>query len=152
MMSLHTETIMIKLLWSGVKLLDGKKLKEVMPWTLLHSYICFSDINLNNILWGNMNCHTVQRSKSWWHWKLFKLSCKSRKSKIDNKKTKYMLLKLWGRFCTPAVVHTSYFDCVMKATAWKVKVANMFAMLIIWRNIQKKKFSELQFLWENESN
>ena len=49
-----------------------------------------------------------------------------------------MPLKLWGRFCTSAVVHTSYFDCVMKATVWKVKVANMFAMLIIWIKIQKK--------------
>ena len=29
MMLLYTETIMIKPLWSGAKLLDGKKLKEV---------------------------------------------------------------------------------------------------------------------------
>ena len=40
--------------------------------------------------------------------------------------------------CRPAVAHISYFDCLMKATAWKVKVANMFAMLIIWCKIQKK--------------
>ena len=32
---------MIKPLWSGVMLLDGKKFKEVMPWTLLYPYICF---------------------------------------------------------------------------------------------------------------
>ena len=25
-------------------------------------------------------------------------------------------------FCTPDVVHTSYFDCVVKTTAWKMKV------------------------------
>ena len=54
------------------------------------------------------------------------------------KKNMYMPLKLWGLLCTPAVVHTSYFDCVIKATAWKVKVANMFAMLIKWGKIQKK--------------
>ena len=56
MMSLYTETIMIKPLWSGMKLLDGKKLKEVMPWTLLYPYIFV--LNLNEILWKNMNCHT----------------------------------------------------------------------------------------------
>ena len=56
MMSLYTETIMIKPLWSGMKLLDGKKLKEVIPWTLLYPYIFV--LNLNKILWKNMNCHT----------------------------------------------------------------------------------------------
>ena len=69
---------------------------------------------------------------------------------IDNKKTKHMLLKLWGLPCTPAVVHTSYFECVIKAAAWKVKVSNMFAC---WSNGVKyrKNYCELQFLWENES-
>ena len=57
---------------------------------------------------------------------------------IDNKKTKHMLLKLWGLPCTPAVVHTSYFECLIKAAARKVKVSNMFAMLIEWGKIQKK--------------
>ena len=33
----------------------------------------------------------------------------------------------------------SYYDCVMNATAWKVKVANMFVMLITWCKIQEKK-------------
>ena len=51
---------------------------------------------------------------------------------------KYMSLKLWGIFCKPAVVHKSYFDCVMKATGWKVKVAKMFVMLIVWCKIKKK--------------
>ena len=64
---------------------------------------------------------------------------KQKRRQIDKKKTKHMLLKLWGFFCILAVVHTSYFDCVMKATAPKVKVANMFAMLIIWCKIQKRK-------------
>ena len=41
-------------------------------------------------------------------------------------------------FCRPSVVHTSYFDCVMKATALKVKVTNMFGMLIIWGKVYKK--------------
>ena len=36
-----------------------------------------------------------------------------------------MSLKLWGLFCTPAVVYASYFDCVVNATTWKVKVANI---------------------------
>ena len=44
MVSLYTETIMIKPLQSAVKLLDGKKLKEVVPWTLLDPFMCFSDI------------------------------------------------------------------------------------------------------------
>ena len=39
-----------------------------------------------------------------------------------------MPLKLWDCFCKPAVAYTSHFDCVMKATAWKMKVANMFDM------------------------
>ena len=41
----------MKPLGSGLKLLDGKKLIEVMPWTLLYQYICFSDIfsDLNEI-------------------------------------------------------------------------------------------------------
>ena len=56
----------------------------------------------------------------------------------DNKKTKYMPLKLRSLFCLPAVVHTSYFDCVMNVTAWKVKVANMFVMLAKWYKIQGK--------------
>ena len=41
---------------------------------------------------------------------------------------------------------------VMNATAWKVKVANMFVMLIIWCKIQEKNYCKLQFIWENESN
>ena len=53
-----------------------------------------------------------------------------------------MPLKLWGLFLH-AVVHTSYFDCVMKATTWKVKVANMVAMLIIWGKIQKKNVLQI---------
>ena len=47
-----------------------------------------------------------------------------------------MPLKLWGLSCTPAVMHRSYFDCVMKETAWKVKVRNIFAMLIIWGEVK----------------
>ena len=31
----------------------------------------------------------------------------------------------------PAVVHTSYFDCAMNATAWKIKVANV-CNVVIW--------------------
>ena len=31
----------------------------------------------------------------------------------------------------------------MKATAWKVKVAHMFAMLIIWCKIEKKKLPQI---------
>ena len=58
MMSLYTEIITIKPLWSGVKLLDGKKLKEVMRWFFLYPFICFSEYNLNQISWKNMNCHT----------------------------------------------------------------------------------------------
>ena len=53
----------------------------------------------------------------------------------DKKKAKYMPLYGWGVFCTPAVAYTtytSYFGCVMKAASWKVKVANIFAILIIW--------------------
>ena len=42
------------------------------------------------------------------------------------------------QFCTPAVVYTRYFACVKKATARKVKVAKMLAMLIIWCKILKK--------------
>ena len=49
-----------------------------------------------------------------------------------------MPLKLWGLFCSPTVAHTSSFGYAIKATTWKVKVANMFAMLIIWCKIQKK--------------
>ena len=49
-----------------------------------------------------------------------------------------MPLTLWGLFCMPAVVYTSCFDCVMKATAWKVKNANTFAMLIICCEIKEK--------------
>ena len=45
-----------------------------------------------------------------------------------------------------------YFDCFMKAIAWKVKAANMFAMFIILGKMQKPFFCRLQFLWENESN
>ena len=36
-------------------------------------------------------------------------------------------------------VHTRYFDCVMNATASKVKVTYIFVMLIIWCKIQEKK-------------
>ena len=54
--------------------------------------------------------------------------------------------KLWGLFCQPAVAHTGYFDCVMNATAWKVKFANMFVMLIIWCKIQQKSYYKLQFI------
>ena len=54
-----------------------------------------------------------------------------------------MALKLSGLFCTPVVVHTSYFDCVMKTTAWKVNVTNTFAMLIIWGKIQKEKLLQI---------
>ena len=53
-----------------------------------------------------------------------------------------MPLKLWGLFCTAALVHASYFDCVMNATVWKVKAANMFVMLLIWCKIEKKKLLE----------
>ena len=49
-----------------------------------------------------------------------------------------MLLKIWSLFCTPAVVDTSYFDCAMNSTAWKVKVTNMFLMLIVCCTIPKK--------------
>ena len=38
----------------------------------------------------------------------------------------------------PAIVRKSYFDHVIKTTAWKVKVANMFPMLITWGKIQEK--------------
>ena len=38
----------------------------------------------------------------------------------------------------PAIVRKSYFDYVIKTTARKVKVANMFPMLITWDKIQKK--------------
>ena len=54
-----------------------------------------------------------------------------------------MSLQLWDLFCTPAVMHTTYFDYVLKATLWKVKVAYMFAMLIKWRKIQKKKLLQI---------
>ena len=37
--------------------------------------------------------------------------------------TKYMPLKLYNY-----KVYTSYFDCVMNPTTWKVKVANMFVV------------------------
>ena len=42
-------------------------------------------------------------------------------------------------------LHVSCFasNCVMKATAWNVKVANIFTMLIIWGKIQKKKFLQI---------
>ena len=43
-MTLYTEPIMIKPLWSEVKFLVREKLKEVMPWTLLYPYIWSSDI------------------------------------------------------------------------------------------------------------
>ena len=48
-----------------------------------------------------------------------------------------------GLFCTLAVVYTCYFDCVMKANAWKVKVANIFAMLNIWCKIETKKMLQI---------
>ena len=48
---------------------------------------------------------------------------------MDNKKGKYVPLKLWDCFCTPDVVHTSYFDCVMKATAWKMKVWSLLGKI-----------------------
>ena len=55
-----------------------------------------------------------------------------------------MPLKLRGPFCTQIVVHTSYFDCVVKANGWMMKVANMFAMLIIWCKIQQKKLLHIK--------
>ena len=54
-----------------------------------------------------------------------------------------MSLKLSGLFCTPAVVHTSCFDYVLKATAWKMKTAYMFAMLVIWCKMQRKKLLQI---------
>ena len=35
------------------------------------------------------------------------------------------------------------FYCVMKATTWKVKVANMVAMLMIWAKIQKRNVLQI---------
>ena len=49
-------------------------------------------------------------------------------------------------FCTPAVVQTGYFDCVMNTTTGKVIVANMFVTLIIWCKIQEKNYWKLQFI------
>ena len=46
----------------------------------------------------------------------------------------------------------SYFDCVINATAWKVKVANMFVKLIIWCKRQDKNPCQLQSIWEYESS
>ena len=63
-----------------------------------------------------------------------------------------MALNVWGLICTPAVVHARYFDYDMKATIWKVKVVNMFAMLIIWCKMHKKDYCKLQFLGENKAN
>ena len=40
-------------------------------------------------------------------------------------------------------MHTTYFNYALKATLWKVKVAYMFAMLIKWFNIQKKKLLQI---------
>ena len=31
-----------------------------------------------------------------------------------------------------------YFECVMKGTAWKVQVANVFAIIILWCKTQEK--------------
>ena len=43
----------------------------------------------------------------------------------------------------PAIVHKSSFDYVIKTTALKVKVANMFPMLITWGKIQKKHILQI---------
>ena len=55
MMSLYTETIIIKPMWSKVKLLDGKK----WCFELFHIYkFGFRTHNLYEILWSNTNFHT----------------------------------------------------------------------------------------------
>ena len=51
-----------------------------------------------------------------------------------------------GLFCTLAVVHTCYFDCVMKTNAWKVKVTNIFAILNISCKTETKKMLQITIL------
>ena len=55
----------------------------------------------------------------------------------------YAMNKSYEAFFARQLLCMQVILCVMKVTSWKVKVANMFVMLIIWCKIQEEGLQNL---------
>ena len=135
---------------------DGKKVienKEVINWLFANGRnSCFITLKDHkpNILYKPSQKRTRQDQQIHTNYMMYIIDIIDDRYNIIYILYIYISLNIYiiYPFCTPAVAHKSYFDCIINATPWKAKIGNLFVMLIIWCKLQEKNYCKLQFIWE----